>query len=306
MTTSSRPGAIHDIGYRHYDGPCLGPTYIGRALFVHSLRGAFGLGRSARTKVMPLLLFAVMILPTLIIAAVVIISGDSKLPLEYSAYAFHLQIVVSIFVASQAPQSVSRDLRFRLVALYFSRPLSRQAYVQAKLLAMSAALFVLLALPVLVLYAGALLGKLSFWDNTKGAVIGLASAAIYAVVLASIGLVIAAFTPRRGLGVAAVVAVLLILAAIGATVQGIANDQSQHAIVNGVVQNPSTLAGYAGLISPFTLVDGVSSWVFGAKSNAIAPPPGTTGGIVFVLATIALVAGCYGLLLLRYRKVSVS
>jgi ABC-2 type transport system permease protein len=306
VTTPSNRGAIHDIGYRHYDGPRLGPTYISRALFVHSLRGAFGLGRSARTKVMPLLLSAVIVLPALIIAAVAIITKDTKLPLEYSAYAFHLQIVIAVFVASQAPQSVSRDLRFRLVALYFSRPLSRHAYVQAKLLAMSAALFVLLSVPVLVLYGGALLGQMSLWDNTKGAVIALAGAAVYAVLLASIGLVIAAFTPRRGLGVAAVVAVLLVLAALGATLQGIANAQSNHPVVNGVVQDPSTLAGYAGLISPFTLVDGVTSWVFGAKSTAIAAPPGTAGGIVFVLVTIALVAGCYGLLLLRYRKVSVS
>ena len=35
-------------------------------------------------------------------------------------------------------------------------------------------------------------------------------------------------------------------------------------------------------------------------------PPGTTGGIVFVLVMIALVAACFGLLTLRYRRVSVS
>jgi ABC-2 type transport system permease protein len=295
VTTPNQTGAIHDIGYRHYDGPRLGPTYIARSLFVHSLRGAFGLGRSARTKVMPSLLVAVMVLPALIIAAIAIFGGDNKLPLEYTAYAIHLQVVISIFVASQAPQSVSRDLRYRVVALYFSRPLSRHAYVQAKLLAMSAALFLLLALPLLVLYGGALLAQLPIWDNTRGVLIALVGAALFAVVLASIGLIIAAFTPRRGLGVAAIVAVLLVLSGVWATVEGISRNA-----------NNDTVAGYSGLISPFTLVDGLQTFALRAKTSSDIGPPGTTGGLVFVLAAIALVAGCYGLLVLRYRKVSVS
>ena len=304
--TTGHTGAIHDIGYRHYDGPRLGTPYIARALFVHSLRGAFGLGRSTKTKVMPLLLLAVMVVPALLISAIAVVTGDDKLPLEYTAYAVNLQIIVSVFVASQAPQSVSRDLRFRVVALYFSRPLSRLAYVEAKLLAMSAAVFLLLAIPLLVLYGGALLAQMSFWDNTRGVLVALAGAVIFAVVLASMSLVIAAFTPRRGLGVAAVVAVLLVLAAVGGTIRGIAESQSSHDVVNGVVQDPSSVAGYAGLISPFTLVDGVQTWAFRAKSSIDMPPPGTTGGIVFVLVTIAIVAACFGLLTLRYRRVSVS
>jgi ABC-2 type transport system permease protein len=293
--TTGQTGAIHDIGYRHYDGPRLGTAYIARALFVHSLRGAFGLGRSTKTKVMPLLLLAVIVVPALLIAAIAVVTGDDKLPLEYTAYAFNLQIIVSVFVASQAPQMVSRDLRFRVVALYFSRPLSRLAYVEAKLLAMSAAVFLLLAIPLIVLYGGALLAKMSFWDNTRGVLVALAGAVVFAVVLASISLVIAAFTPRRGLGVAAVVAVLLVLGGVAGTIRGIATSEGNDSV-----------AGYAGLISPYTLVDGVQTWALRAKSSTEASPPGTTGGLVFVLVTIAIVAGCFGLLTLRYRRVSVS
>jgi ABC-2 type transport system permease protein len=298
MTTpgpASHAGAIHDIGYRHYDGPRLGTTYIGRSLFVHSLRGAFGLGRSARTKVMPMLLVVVMALPAFIIAAIAIFGGGDDLPLEYTAYPLNLSIIVSIFVASQAPQSVSRDLRYGVVALYFSRPLSRHAYVQAKLLAMTAALFLLLALPLVLLYGGALLGQMAFWDNTRGFLIALVGAAMYAVVLAAIGLLIAAFTPRRGLGVAAIVAVLVVLSGVWGTVAGIAQEQ-----------NKDTLTGYAGLISPFTLVDGLQASLLRAKPTTDAGPPGFTGGVVYTLAAIALVAACYGLLVRRYRKISVS
>ncbi|MGH8939551.1 MAG: ABC transporter permease [Actinomycetes bacterium] len=295
MTVPRETGAIHDIGYRRYDGQRLGAAYIGRSLWVHSLRGAFGLGRSARSKVMPLLLLGVMVVPALIIAAVATLGGADELPLEYASYAVNLQVVVTIFVGAQAPQSVSRDLRFRVVALYFSRPLSRHAYVHAKLLAMSAALFVLLAMPLLVLYVGALLAEMPFWSNTRDVALALAGAAVFAVVLAGVGLLIAAFTPRRGIGVAAVVAVLLVLAGVSATVQGIAQEGG-----NDVV------AGWAGLISPYSLVDGVQVSVLGAESSTAAGPPGTTGGLGFVLATIGLFAVCYGLLLLRYRRVAVG
>ena len=288
-------GAIHDIGYRRYDGPRLGAAYIARSLFVHSLRGAFGLGRSAKSKVMPLLLLVVTVVPALIIAAIVVFTGADELPLEYTSYAINLQVVIAVFVASQAPQSVSRDLRFNVVSLYFSRPLSRQGYVQAKYVAMTVAIFVLIAVPLLVLYVGALLAKLSFWDETRGVAIGLAGAAIFAVVLAGFGLVVSAFTPRRGLGVAAVIAVLLVLSGVSGTVQGIAEQEGHREV-----------AGYGGLISPFSLVDGVQVWALGAPTSTVAGPPGTTGGLVFLAVTLGLVAACYGLLLLRYRKVSVS
>lgn len=292
---TSESGAIHDIGYRSFDGQRLGPAYVARSLFVHSLRGAYGLGRSARSKVMPLLLLAVMAVPALIIAAVTIIGGDDELPIEYTSYAMRLQVVIAIFVASQSPQLVSRDLRFRVVSLYFSRPLSRQAYVHAKLLAMASALFVLMAVPLLVLYAGALLAELSVWGNTRDLASGLAGAAVFSLVLAFLGLVIAAFTPRRGLGVAAVVAVLLVLAGVAGVVQGIAHEEGHE-----------ELAGWAGLISPFALVDGVQVWLLGAEPTTVEGPPGSTGGLVFTAAAAGVVAVCYGLLLLRYRKVSAA
>jgi ABC-2 type transport system permease protein len=292
---TSETGAIHDIGYRRYDGPRLGLGYIARALYVHSLKGTFGLGRAARSKVMPLLLLAVMTVPALIIAAVAIITGSDELPVAYPSYAVNLQVVIAIFVAAQAPQAVSRDLRFRVVSLYFSRPLTRQAYVNAKLLAMVSALFILMALPLLVLYGGALLAELPVWENTREVARGLAGAAVFAVVLAAIGLVIAAFTPRRGLGVAAIVTVLLVLAGVGGIVAGIADEEGND-----------TVAGWAGLISPFSLVDGVQVWALGAETSTVEGPPGTAGGMVFAAAAVAIVAACYGLLLLRYRRVSVS
>ena len=42
---SAETGVIHDIGYRRYTGPRLGRAQIARALYWHSLRSAFGIGR---------------------------------------------------------------------------------------------------------------------------------------------------------------------------------------------------------------------------------------------------------------------
>ena len=288
-------GVIYDIGYRNYTGPRLGRRHTTRALLVESLRGAYGLGRSARSKVFPMILFAIMCLPAVVIVAVVNATHADTLPLAYTSYFTQLQFVAAIYLAAQAPQIVSRDLRFHTMPLYLSRPLRRNDYVLAKFVAMTGAMLVLLAAPLAILYGGALLARLPLGEQTRGLLQSLAGAALLALVLAGIGLVIAALTPRRGLGVAAIVTVLLVAVAVAGAIQGIAHAESND-----------TLSGYGGLLSPFTLVDGVQVWLFGTSTNGVTGPPGTTGGLVFALVTLAVVAGSYGLLVLRYRKVSVS
>jgi ABC-2 type transport system permease protein len=301
MSQPTEPGApaelgvIHDIGFRHYTGPRLGRSYLLLSLYTDSLRGAYGLGRSAKSKVMPLLLLATMLLPAFIIAVIASVSKSDELPLQYTQYANFLQTAITVFLASQAPALVSRDLRFKVMPLYFSRPLVRSDYVLAKFAALASALFILIAIPLTVLYVGALLAKLPFWAQTRGYLGGLVGALIFALVLAAIGLLIASITPKRGFGVAAVITVLLVLSVVAGIVQAIADENDHH-----------KLAGYLGAINPVTLVDGIQVWLFGADSSSIAGPPGTLGGVVFVLLTVVLIASCYALLLLRYRKVSAS
>jgi ABC-2 type transport system permease protein len=285
-------GVIHDLGYRHYDGPRLGRALITRALFVESAKGAYGLGRSARSKVMPMLLLGAMCLPAIIIAIVVVVT-NADAP-EYTAYLLNTELLVMVYVAGQAPASVSRDLRFRVISLYFSRPMRRIDYVAAKYAAMTVALLVYMVLPLTILFAGALLAKLPPSEQVPNYLRSLAGAALLAPILAGIGLVIAALTPRRGLGVAAVIAVLAILAGVQGAVQAIADEQGRD-----------TFAGYAGLISPFTIVDGVQSALLGADTVLPAQPPGISGGLVFLVAALLIVAGSFGVLLLRYRKIAI-
>ena len=286
-------GAIHDIGYRHYDGPRLGRGYLRKSLFAESLRGSYGFGRSTRSKIMPILLLAGICLPALIVSIVTAAFRADELPITYTAYLFQVQVVIAIFVAAQAPAIMSRDLRYRVISLYFSRPLDRTDYVQAKYAAMVTALFVLMALPLTILFLGALLAKLPLRDQLPDYLRAMAAALLYALVIAGIGLLVAALTPRRGLGVAAVISVLLVLSGVQLAVQGISTEFGND-----------RLAGYSGLLSPFSLVDGVATKLFGAESSLPVAPPGTLGATVFTVAYVLLVVGCYAGLLIRYRRVA--
>lgn len=288
---------IHDIGYRHYDGPRLGRPYAVRSLFVHGLRGAYGLGRPAKAKIMPFLLFAIMMLPAAISVAVTALApsiGESRTVelIRYSSYAVYLQAPIMIFLAAQAPVLVSRDLRFRVTPLYFSRPISRMDYVLAKYLALTTALFILIGTPVTILFVGALATKQKHLDtHTLHYAGALAGCLVFALVLAAIGLAVSAFTPRRGFGVTAVMAVYLITTGAVGAVQRIAENNTNF-----------TLARWMGVFTPFNLVDGVQVWAFGAKASAPEPPPSGAGGAVFALVSAAVVAGALAILHLRFRK----
>jgi ABC-2 type transport system permease protein len=292
-TPTPSAGVIHDIGYRHYDGERRGRSYISRSLYVDSLKGAYGMGRSARYKVMPMILLAVMCLPAGVIVAITAVVNGDELVGGYTSYLLNLQMVVLIFLAAQAPATVSRDLRFGVMSLYFSRPLERVDYVAAKYAAMASALFVLTAAPLTIMFAGALVVGLSFTEQVPDYLRAIAGAGLLSLILGGIGLVIAAITPRRGLAVAAIIAVLLVLAGV----QGIMGEIAVEEGFDG--------AAYFGLISPFTLVQGVQSSLLGG-ATPVPEPSGVTGAVVFSVVALVLIATTFGALLLRYRRVSAT
>ena len=204
-----------------------------------------------------------------------------------------LQVVVTIFLGSQAPAVMSRDLRFRVASLYFSRPLSRRQYVQAKYAAMAVALFILMALPhhaaVRRRAAGGAAARATSCPTTSAA---MAGAAIYALVLAGIGLVGRGDDPApragRGRGGRRAARAVRHPGHGGELAEEFGND---------------TFAGYTGLISPFTLVDGVVDRTVRSRVRRSARRrPGAVGTAVFVAVTVLLVVGCYAALLARYRK----
>ncbi|MEV0623259.1 ABC transporter permease [Nonomuraea sp. NPDC050404] len=279
---------IYDIGYRHYDGVRLGRWHSTRALAVHSLRGIFGLGRPARSKIVPFSLAAIMILPAVVGIAMMALINQRGI--AYSGYAVVMQAVVAIFLAAQSPTVVAPDLRYRVLPLYLSRPVSIIEYVGAKVVAMTVAVFALIAVPITLMYLGELVVDMAGPPATGEYLGAMAMALVLALLLAVFGLALASFTPRRGLGVASVITVYLLSSAAVPILYG-----TLYSSGNEVA------ASYAWLVNPFWLVDSVQSALFGTPPHSIEDGayPGGVASVAVLL--VLLIAGLFALAL-RYRK----
>jgi len=297
-TPTGRPaGVIHDLGYRPYAGPRLGNREIAWSFFVTGLRNTFGLGRSGRSKVLPMTLFAMMLLPALILVGVLVqakdVLGLDAQIVSYSTYPLTTQLLISVFVAAQAPALISRDLRFRSITLYLARPMPRTVYVLVRLASLAAATLVLIGLPLLLLYLGGLLADLPAGRETGRFLGGMVGAVLLALLLSCLSALVAALTVRRGLAVAGVIVVLLVSYTVVTTVQGIAVGTG-HPRVGEV----------AGLFSPFTLVNGVQRALFDVPRATPTPPEGAAMGALYLAVVVLVVAGSVAALLARYRRVS--
>jgi ABC-2 type transport system permease protein len=224
---------------------------------------------------------------------VVTVPGFTEHVVPYARYPVITQLLISVFVAAQAPVLFSRDIRYRTLALYFARPLHRTTFVLVRFASLLTAVFALVALPLLVLYAGGLLAEFPFARETGDVLVALLGALVLAALLSSFAGVLAAVTPRRGLAVAAIVVALVLTYTVVVAVQGIAFNVRVDQV--GVV---------AGVFSPYTLVDGVLAWAFGTEPSAIASPSSTVAGLGYVAVAVLTVVAALALLVVRYRRLA--
>lgn len=289
-------GVIHDLGYRPYAGPRLGEDKVAWAFFRTGLRNTYGLGRSARSKVLPMGLLGLMLLPALILVGVLVQARDllglDQQIVAYSTYPLTTQVLISVFVAAQAPALISRDLRFSTITLYLARPMRRSVYVLVRVASLTVATFILITAPLLLMYVGGLLADLPLARETGRFLAAVVGAGLLAACLAGPAAVVAALTIRRGLAVAAVIVVLLVSYTVVSTVQGIALDSGNDRV--GEV---------AGLFSPYTLVNGVQVFLFDSPVATPTPPTGDAMGVVYLAATALTVLGSLGILIARYRRI---
>ena len=66
-------GSIYDLGYRVYEGPRLGRRAAVGALLFHTLRTAYGLGRNARSKILPVGVVLLAIVPPLLAIGILVL-----------------------------------------------------------------------------------------------------------------------------------------------------------------------------------------------------------------------------------------
>jgi ABC-2 type transport system permease protein len=296
VLAGSATGSIYDLGYRRYDGPRLGRRHAVGALFVHGLRAVFGLGRSGRAKVAPLVLGGLIALPAVVSVGIGTLAGGAasgRNPITIEGYLSFAQTLLVFFVAAQAPELLVRDQRYHVLTLYFSRALERNDYVLAKYLALLASVFIVLALPEAILLLGTLFATPSFTDGL-GDVVPLVwpvvgRTIVVSALLAGIGLVASAFTVRRAFAAGTIIAAFLVSSGV-VTI-----------LVNRVgLDGPLALIA---LLDPFALMDGVSALLFGVAADTPAILRTDLPVWLFAATAVGVSLGCLGLLILRYRRI---
>src|SRR5712692_10049675 len=253
-------GVIHDIGYQTYDGPRFGRGKIAIALCWHSFRSAFGFGRGAKAKILPVFAFVIMCAPAVINAVVMALGRSHTRVVDYDTYTGTLRVLVLlVFIAAQAPELVSRDLRSKVLPLYFARPIRRSDYPAAKYAAFTLACLAMIDIPVLLLYIGTIFqvhGGSAIWAQTKAAIPGLLVGLMWAVVLAAVGLALASVSGRRAFSTGAVAVFLFLTYTLAHVLTAIA-ESSQGPGQFGGGGNGSAASAAAhlfGLISPYTVL----------------------------------------------------
>jgi ABC-2 type transport system permease protein len=290
-------GSIYDLGYRHYEGRRLGRRAAFRALYTESLRACWGLGRPARAKIVPVGLLVLALVPAVIAVAVEsimrpIAGGQIENPIRYDNYFPSIVQFLVLFVAAQAPELVGRDQRHHVLSLYFSRALVRLDYAIAKLGALVTALLILSLLPQATIFAGKVLGgtdfAAAFGDNVAFVPAIVLSSLAAAVVMASLALAVAAFTPRRAYATAAIFALFYITLTVVAITS---------------VAAKGDLARYVLVLAPTNALEGLTSWFFGATPGQ--PLADAALGVgVYALAAAAMALASIGVLIRRYARIA--
>ncbi len=295
-------GSIYDLGYQGYDGPRLGRRHAIAALFAHTLRSCYGIGRGGRAKIAPFVLLGIAVIPAVIAVGIVALArqagaGAGELlaeasPIRYETYYGAISQIVALFVAAQAPELVGRDQRYHILPLYFSRALERADYALAKLGGFVAALLVLVLLPQLVIFLGLTLSSVDIVDGLAENLPKLppiiAQALLLAGVYGAMALAISSFTPRRAYATAAIIAAIIIPPVVVELVRSLGTGE---------------LARWLVLLSPPDLVDGTNAWLFGVAPDSGAVVVADHPGQLYVVVAALWIAVGLAVLVRRYVRI---
>ncbi len=279
---AERVGSIYDLGYRPYEGVRLGRRHAVRTVYVESLRAAFGLGRRASSKIIPIALLVIALLPATVhlgIAAATSDRMDIVRPEDYSSF---IEMILALFVAAIAPELAGRDQRNRTLSLYFSRAIERRDYALAKLAALVSAMLFLTLVPQAALFVGNAFttnDALEYLrDETPDIPRIVGSSLLIATLCASVALAIAAQTPRRAYATGGIIALFVVSATVG-----------------GILD--ATLGRYGILVSLFDVMSGATYWIFSASDEYEV-----AGGVMFATA-VAVSLVSIALILRRYERI---
>jgi ABC-2 type transport system permease protein len=227
-------GAVYDRGYRPYEG-IRGGRAAGRwALWRLTLRRALGLRRSWRQKVLPWTLLGLVTIPAAVDLGVRYATRNTPLgEIGYEFLTFRDYVGVStmllLFVAVSAPDVICPDRHDRVLPLIFSRPLTGDDYVLAKVGGIFTLVFGFSFFPQVLLYIGQMLvnedGSLTYVGDHLDVLWQVpVSVAILALYYSVVSVAVASLTDRRIVGGLAFLGVLFIPAIIAGAVVEATNE----------------------------------------------------------------------------------
>jgi ABC-2 type transport system permease protein len=309
MTASNAPlrasgpgGSIYDLGYQGYSGPRLGRQHAIRALFAHTLRSAYGIGRGGRAKIVP---FGLAALPLLIAAIGVGIAALAKQagelgsiveessPIRYSAFAGLISTFVILFCAAQGPELLGRDQRYGVLPLYFSRAPARVDYSVAKVAGMVASLLIMIVLPYIVLFVGRVFVADSPIDGLSAELPSvpplIVQSLITAGLLGSLAMVVSAHTPRRAYATVGIIAALV----IPSIVVAILHEEAFGGVGDILV-----------LLSPTDVLDGLNAALFDTAAGSPVVVDIDLPGYAYLASAIVGTVLFVALTIRRFQRIS--
>ena len=299
LHTEEPRGEVYDIGYRRYQGPREGRARARLALWTNGVRTALGIGRGARAKILPVLLFVSVMLPAAVFVLIASLTEDFgvsdmvDVP-GHATYFGVVSILVLLFSAIVAPELLCADRRSQVLQLYLVRPLSTTDYVAGRWLAFFTVLLALVYSGQVVLFVGFVLAAnepLDYLrDNWPDVPRFLAAGAVVAVFVTTIPLAVAAFTDRRAYAAGFVIGLFVIATGVA----------------NTIVESVSAeWARWVALLDVLSLPGHVVSMIFGEvdpeAGGDVVRHLAEMHGAIPVAWYVLLVAGAAALLLWRYR-----
>lgn len=297
MTEPPR-GVIHDLGYRRFTGPRLSTRAITVELYRNAVAQAFGISRSGKAKVMPWLVIVLMSVPAVVLGALSIQAEQAApgtalgVTSAYADYPYWTQLLITIFVATQAPVLFSRDLRYRSIVLYFARPVSRTRFILTRFAALTTAVFVIIIGPMLLWFICALSTGVDTGLHVRRFGTALVGVAVLSLILAALGALVSAVATKSGLALAAIIVALMVPSAMITMVLAITAELGR----DGLGQLVASL-------HPFTVVSLALSGLFGSPpSSPVIPRPDGWAVLPAALACLVWMGAPLLALVARMRK----
>ena len=310
-------GEVYDIGYRRYEGPREGRNRARFALWTNGVRTALGLGRGARAKILPLLLFAAIMVPAAVFVLIAVFAEDFGVSdvVDVPGHADYYDIVsilVLIFSAIIAPELLCADRRSQVLQLYLVRPLTPTDYVAGRWLAFFTIVLALVYSGQIVMFVGftfAAEEPLDYIrDNWLDVPRFLAAGVIVAIFVTTIPLAVSGFTARRAYAAGFVIGLFIISSAAANSLTTCTERETRFENGDLVVDRCETVTGrwakWIGLADFGAVPSHLSDMVFGEEldSSDAARQVSELNDAIPIAWYIVLTAGPAALLLRRYRK----